>query len=255
MANFPSEGIRINTLYLDSATIGTSLTGKTRYFGQGDISVVCMVHAGTLATGLNASAAGGYDFTVTESTAASVTGSNIARATLNLGAATAMQVYGGGNNMILWCNTAMATTVGITINGITYHGTAVGATANNGALQISRAINGKGSSVKLPHYRAVPETTAGFTAKNLLRIEADDDYGTGLTVEASAAAGTCLPYMTELQGVINISAGQFSTNSPKYIGITFTPLTGLATGAAAAIMLSYPTATPAFNGKVVNVNT
>ena len=162
MANFPSEGIRINTLYLDSATVGTSLTGKTRYFGQGDISVVCMVHAGTLATGLNASAAGGYDFTVTESTAATSAGSNIARATLNIGAATAMQVYGGGNNMIIECNTAMATTVGIIINGITYRGTAVGATANNAAFLLSKAINGKGTSQKLPHYRAVPETIAGL---------------------------------------------------------------------------------------------
>jgi hypothetical protein len=243
--NFPCDAVKITPIYLDSATIGTALTGKTRYIGQGDFSVFCCVHGGTLATGLSASDVGGYGFVLTESSAATVNGSAISGATLNLGAATLMQVY-GAPSIILKVATNCATTVGVTINGITYHGTAVGATAGNGGYMLSRAINGYGTSQKLPHYRAC----ASFTDKTLMRIEPEDDLGTGLEVVCTAAGATIVPYMTELQGFINVGAAKLSTVSPKYIGVNVTPLTALSTGAIGVFMMAYPTGRPAAVGRI-----
>lgn len=237
--NFPIDNVRITPLLFDSATIATSLTGKTKYITQGDFDVFCCVHCGTLATGLTATVAGGYAFTVTEATASTSNGSNIAGATLNLGNATAFEVN-GAPRLILKVATDCATTMGVTINGISYHATAVGATAMNGGMKLSRAINGKGTSVKLPHYRAFPEITTGWNgSKDLVLIEPDDDYGTGLTAQCTAGSGVVI-YQTELQGVIHIRGAKLSTVTPKFIGVTCTPLTGLATGAIGAFMVSHP---------------
>lgn len=250
--NFPIENVRITPLYLDSATISTvstNMPGRTRYFG-GDVSIYCAVHPGTVAIGLSASVAGGYDFVVHEATASTGVASDISGATLNLGAATVCQAV-GVNRAIVKIASDVATTVGLTVNGITYHTTAVGASAMNGSLKMARALNGYGTSVKLPHYRAVGD----YTATDLMLIEPDDEFSTGLTLETSAAAATAVVYMPLLSGCINIAAGKLSTNSPKYLGVSFKPLTGLATGAAGAFLMTHPAANPCAIGKTVSLTT
>jgi hypothetical protein len=134
----------------------------------------------------------------------------------------------------------LATVDGVTINGVRYIGTAVGATAMNGGMKLCRAINGKGTSMKLPHYRAFPEYTTGYVQKDLILIEPDDDYGTGLTAVCTAGS-SIIVYMREMQGVIHISGAKLSTVSPKFIGVTCTPLTGLATGPHGAFLVTHKT--------------
>jgi hypothetical protein len=237
--NFPTGSVKIQPLLVESATISTSLTCKTRFMGQGDFDVLCYARAGTVATGLTATVAGGYGFTVQESSDATAAGSNISGATLNLGNATAFEVN-GAVRLIVQVGTACDTGHSIVLNGITYRTTAVGATAMNGGMKLCRAINGKGTSQKLPHYRAFPEYTTGYVQKDLILIEPDDDYGTGLTAQCTAGSSIVI-YQRELQGVIHVSAAKLSTVSPKFIGVTCTPLTGLATGAHGAFLVTHKT--------------
>jgi len=249
--SYPSEKIRITPLQvLFSTAAATSLNEKTRYNGQGDFSVLVGVRsAASLATGFTATAAMNWDFSVIEATAATANGSVITGATITLGAATAF-VARGGVNSLLKITTDCATTAGITINGITYHGTAVGATASNGGNQVARAINGYGTSVKLPHYTAL----SNYTAKDLVLITADDDMGTGLTVEATAASGI-QNFMVSLQGCIDIQGSKLSTNNPKYIGVVSSALTGETTSVRYAQLISYPSAIPAMPGVKVSCTT
>lgn len=247
---YPSEKVRITPLVaFFSTAASTSLMAKTRYQGQGDFSVLCAIRSGTLATGQSATAAMNYDFSVMESSAATAGGTVITGATLTLGAATAF-VMRGGVNCILKVTTDCATTAGITLNGVRYIGTAVGATANAGAIQIARAINGHGTSEKLPHYTALPT----FTAKDHVLITADDDMGTGITAVCTAGSGIQV-FMSHLQGVIDIQGSKLSTVSPKYIGVLCTPLTADTTSVCYAEMISHPTGKPGMPGVKVSCTT
>ena len=238
MSKYPSEQVRITPLFVNFTTaVATAQEAKTRYAGQGNFSILCGVRvAATLATGYSATAAMKVDFAVSESTAATVAGSVITGATMTLGAATAF-VMRGGVNCILVVTTDCATTAGVTLNGVRYIGTAVGATANAGAIQIARAINGYGSSIKLPHYRAIPT----YTAKDLVLITADDDMGTGITAVCTAGSGVQV-FMSHLQGVIDIQGSKLSTNSPKYIGVNIATTSAETTSVRYAQMISHPTA-------------
>lgn len=255
MAKYPSEKIRITPLLMDFTTAGaTSLNAKTRYTHHGDFSVLVGARiAATLATGMSASVAHSYDFSVIEATAASVAGSVITGATITLGAATACQVY-GAVNLILRCATNLATTENITINGISYNAKTAGATAKNGGAQLADSINGAGTAnafVKLPHYTAYPN----YMQKDLVLLTADDDQGTGLTGVSTGAAGTIQMLMTDLQGVVDIQASKLSTNAPKFIGVAATYLTGETTGIHYAQMISYPSGMPAMPGRKVSCTT
>jgi hypothetical protein len=234
----PCEALRITPIFHDFTTgvTASSLGSKTRYVSQGDFDVLCNVRvAATLSSGMTATAAMHWNFGITESTAATVAGSVITRATVSLGAASAFQPK-GMVNCILKVGTACGTADGVILNGISYHGTAVGATANNGGIQIARAINGYGTSVKLPHYVAYPN----WGAVDQVLVTADDDQGTGLSGECTAGSGIAIR-MTELQGVIHVPAGLLSSNVPKFIGISATFLTAEVTSIKTAHLISYPT--------------
>lgn len=245
-----NEGVRVTPLYgAFSTAAGTSLHGKTRLDGAQDFAVLIQCKAGTVATGVTATAANYWDFTVTESTAATASGSAITGATLTLGAATAAVVRGASIGM-LKVTSDCASSVEVVINGITYRTTAAGATASNGSKKLASAINGHATSPKLLHYRAVAEQDN----TGIVIIEPDDDKGTGLTYYTSAAAATIAPYMIHLQGMIEIGAHKLSTNYPKYIGITASTFNA-STSIVTASLLTYPTASPSFPGKVVTVAT
>ena len=252
---YPSEKVRIVPLL---SIISSKATGddnaKVRYRGQGDFSVLVGVRCGTVMTGstdVTATAAANYDFSVIEATAATVTGSVISGAAITLGASAAFTMKGGVNCM-LQVTTNCGTADGVTLNGITYHGTAVGSgtSASAGSVKIARAINGYGTSNKLPHYTA----HSLYTAKDLCLIAADDDLGTGITASCTANSGIQI-FMSHLQGVIDVQGSKLSTHSPKYIGVGCTALTGLATGAKYAIMISHPTGRPGTPGVKVSCTT
>lgn len=244
--SYPSEKIRIVPLLGKSATVGgTSLFGKTRHNG-GDFSVRCFISGGTAgATEVTATAAANWDFSVLEASAATAAGSVITGATMTLGAATALTLRGAA---ALVCKVAsnLATTVNLTLNGISYHISTAGATADNGAVALARMINGGGTGAtakpKLPHYTAV----ANFSSANLMLVTPDDDQGTGIT--AVATSGGVQIFVSHLQGVINVKGAKLSTVSPKYIGVGCTSLTGIDTSIICADLITFPTVGPAFPG-------
>lgn len=252
MSGYPSEKIRVTPLLVDFSTAAaTALIGKTRYNGQGNFSVLCGVLGGTISTGQTATAANKYDFSIVESTAATAAGSVITGATMTLGAATALTLRGAVN---LVCKVAsnLATTVSLTLNGISYHVSTAGATADSGAVAIARMINGQATGAtaqpKLPHYTAV----ADFASAALVLITADDDMGTGIT--AVATSGGIQIFQNHLQGVIDIQESKLSTNSPKYIGVACTTHAG-DTCVRYAQMISYPTGRPGMPGSKVSCTT
>jgi len=255
--SYPSEKIRIVPLLGQSGTKAaagsTSLCGKTRYNGQGDFSVRCFVHGGTAgATEITATAAANWDFSVIEATAATAAGSVITGATMTLGAVTALTLRGA---VQLVCKVAsnQTTAVNLTLNGLTYHISTAGATAKNGAVALAEAINGGCTGAtrieKLPHYTAIHT----YSSANLMLVTADDDQGTGIT--AVATSGGPQIFVTDLQGVIDVKGAKLSTNTPKYIGVACTALTGLDTSIVVADLISWPTAGPATPGVKVSCTT
>jgi len=252
--SYPSEKIRITPLMTDFSTAAaTSLLGKTKYNGQGDFSILFGVRGSTVtSTGQSATVAMNWDFSVIEATAATAGGSVIAGATMTLGAATAMTLRGAVN---LVCKVAsdLATTVSLTLNGLSYHIGAAGATALNGAQALAAAINGQATGAtavgKLPHYTAI----ANYATADLMLITADDDQGTGIT--AVATSGGVQLFVNDLQGVIDIQGSKLSTESPKYIGVGCTQLTAGDTSVRYAAMLSYPTGKPGMPGVKVSCTT
>ena len=246
-----SEGLVIRPLLMEFSTAAaTSLFGKTQVDGMGDFSVLCQVRCASVSTGHTASAAMNWDFVVTEATAATANGSAITGATLTLGAATVCEVK-GAVNAILKVTSNISSAVQVTINGIVYRTTAAGATASNGAKKLASAINGNATSPGLLHYKAVAEVNN----TGIVHITPSDDMGTGLTYVTTAAAATMVPYMTHLQGCIDIAQSKLSTNYPKFIGVNCTPLTGSATSIMAANLISWPSAAPSMPGKHVNLST
>jgi hypothetical protein len=167
---------------------------------------------------------------------------------MTLGAATAF-VTRGAVNMVCKVASDLATTVNLVVNGITYHTTAAGATALNGAACLAKNINGQLGSRKLPHYSAF----ANYSSANLMLLTADDDQGTGLTVVT--VTGGVQTFLNDLQGVINIQGAKLSTNVPKYIGVGCTSLTASDTSIRFAQMVSWPTGRPGMPGVVVNCTT
>lgn len=250
--SYPSEKIRVTPLLVNFSTLAaTSLIGKTRLRGHGDFSVLCGVLGGTVSTARTATAACKYDFSVIESTAASAAGSAISGATMTLGAATALTLR-GAVNAICKVATNLATTVNLTVNGLTYHISTAGATAKNGAVALAEALNGgcTGATAvaKVPHYSAIHT----FASANLVLLTADDDQGTGLTI--TTVTGGVQVFQNHLQGVIDVQLSKLSTNSPKYIGVACTTHAG-ATGVRYAQLLSRPSAGPAMPGSKVSCTT
>ena len=147
--------------------------------------------------------------------------------------------------------TNLTTASVLTINGITYQATVTGVGTNATActIRMANAINGKATSQKLPHYQAIPN----WRADGLIKIEPDDDMGTGLTIETSAAGSTFVVFPFCLQGIIDVPAYKLSTNTPKYIGVLAGEST--ASGVKTAFMVRKPTAAPAFPGRVITLAT
>lgn len=247
---YPSEAVRITPILVDFSTAAaTSLIGKTLYNGQGNFSVLCGIRASTVtSTGQSGTVAMNYEFSVMEATAATAGGSVITGATITLGAATALTVR-GAVRLLVKVASDLATTASLTLNGISYHGTAAGATASNGAKVLAKYINGNLGNSKLPHYMAI----ADYSSANLLLITPDDDLGTGIT--AVATSGGPQIFLSDLQGVIDVQQSKLSTNTPKYIGVSCTSLTGSDTSVRYAQMLSWPTGKPAYQGVTVSCTT
>lgn len=246
---YPIDKVRVTPLYADFSTAaGTSLIGKTKYMG-GDFAVVCGIRGSTVsATGQSATVACNYDFSVMESTAATAAGSVITGATMTLGAATAM-VLRGAVSMFAQVATDLATTAGLTLNGISYKSTSAGATALNGAKTLAKYINGERGGNKLPHYTAI----ADCSSAGLLYITGDDDLGTGITCESTSGGPQI--FIGDLQGCITVNAGKLSTNTPKYIGVGCTSLTGADTAIRYALLVKYPSGGPGTPGVRVNCTT
>jgi len=251
--SYPSEKVRIVPLLGKSATTGcTSLFEKNRHNG-GDFSIVFGVRGGTAgATAVTATAAANWDISVIEATAASAAGSVITGATMTLGAATALTLR-GAVNLVCKVATNLATTVNLTLNGLTYHISTAGASAKSGAVALAEAINGgcTGATAvqKLPHYTAI----ANFSSDALMLVTGDDDLGTGIT--AVTTSGGVQIFVNQLQGVINVKGAKLSTNTPKYIGVACTVLTGLATSVMHCNMLTFPSGGPATPGVKVDCTT
>lgn len=211
----PTESVRITPLGLFFSTAAASAgAGKLKYFGESDVDIYIAVKGGSDASGISATSANYFGFSITESTAASQAGSVITNATLDLGATAAFTAK-GMIDCVLGVTTDCATTCGVTLNGIRYIGTAVGATALVGGAKLARAINGYGTSVKLPHYTAC----GSYLAKDQVLVYCDDGCGTGLEGACTAGSGIVVR-MTHLAGVVHIPAGKLSTNQPKFLGIT-----------------------------------
>jgi hypothetical protein len=167
---------------------------------------------------------------------------------MTLGAATAF-VTRGAVNMVCKVSSALATTVKLVLNGATYQTTAAGATGANGVTLLSKYINGTLGNNKLPHYTAI----GSYSSANLMLITGDDDQGTGIT--AVTVTGGVQTFLNDLQGVIDIQASKFSTNTPKYIGVACTALTGGDTAIRYAQLISVPNGKPAMPGVIVSCTT
>lgn len=246
-----NEYIRIDPIGAAFTTAAGTTVNLLRINNNDNVMVRCFVKCGTVATGITATAANYIQFSVVEATAASAAGSAISGATVTLGAATAAQAR-GLTRALLRVTSNLTTATEVQINGITYRTTltGVGSSGEAVAAQLASAINGKATSEKLPHYRAV----ANYTDTGVVLIEPDDDAATGLTIITTAAAATIVPLMLELQGAISIARSKFSTNTPKYIGVSWTTFNG-ATNVVICDAVRRPTYSPAFPGRVIQLDT
>jgi hypothetical protein len=249
-----SELVRITPIMGQYGTGASSAVDPQRYMG-GDFSVVVGARFGSTVTlGVTATAANYVQFSVLESTAASAAGSAISGATVTLGAATAAQARGLITGA-LSVSSNLTTAVTVNINGIDYwvRTAGAGSSGESVAAELSSNINGKSSAAgmpKLPHYRAV----ANYSATGVVRIEADDDLGTGLTIITTAAASTIAPWMQTVQGVIDIAASKLSTETPKYISLAVTTFNGT-TAVFWGQVVRQPSGSPAMPGRVVQITT
>lgn len=248
----PLESIRIDPLFANFSTAAATADGKVLLNGGQDFSVMCYTRFGaTVSSGVSASVANYVQFSVTEGTAASANGSVISGATVTLGAATVVQCRGIHTAMLL-VTSNLTTATKITINGIDYQTTqtGVGTSGEGVAEKLASAINGNATSDKLPHYRAA----ANYGATGQILIEPDDDMGTGLTLIATAAGSTIVPYMIKGFGCIDVAGSKLSTNTPKYIGVQVSTYAGV-TAVNAAFLVRRPSAAPCFPGRVVSITT
>lgn len=246
-----SELIRIDPILGNFSTAASTSAPKIRIDGNAKMAIVVSMKAGTVATGMTATAANYVQFAVIEATAASAAGSAISNATVTLGAATAGTVRGAAVGL-LKVTSDLTTASEIQINGITYRTTqtGVGTSGEGAAEKLASAINGNATSNKLPHYRAV----ANWGATGQILVEPDDDLGTGLTLITTGADSTIVPLMSYLQGVIEISPDKLSTNSPKYIGVMTSTGSG-STSLLNAYIVRQPSGSPAFPGRVIDLTT
>lgn len=251
-----SDMIRIDPLIFQD---GTGVTTSNKLLiegagGGGDFSVLCQFSHSTCndaaATAASCSAINAIEFSVCESTANTAAGTVITGATMTLGAATAA-ICRGVAAALVQVTSNLTTASVLTINGISYQTTRTGvATTGEGiAGALASAINGNATSPKLPHYTAV----ANGLATGIVIVSPDDDLGTGLTIETTAASSTFVVFPWVMQGMINVAAAKLSTNSPKYIGIVAGEST--VSGVRAASIIRIPTGAPAFPGRVINVTT
>jgi hypothetical protein len=251
------EGIRMEPLLLSFGTAANTAINKINVKGNADFSVIVGCHAGasaitnaTIVDLFSATAVAAVQFSITEATAASANGSVITGATLTLGAATVGTLRGAVCGLID-VSSDIGTAISVTINGVVYRTTAVGATALSGAAKLANAINGSGTSVPLPHYRAI---TAFLGATDSVSIEPSDEMGTGLTIETTAAGSGIRPFPRFLQGVIDVAGHRLSTNTPKYIGVNVSTH-AMTTAVEYAFLVRKPKHKPAFVGSIMDVTT
>jgi hypothetical protein len=251
MAKRMSEMVRIEPLLSGFTTAAATSVQKINISPNAyKISVLCHVNCGTNSTGASATAANYVQFSVIEATAASANGSAITGATMTLGAATAYQAR-GVYSALLRVSSVLTTAMAVTINGISYQATAAGAGGEGeaAAAMLASAINGKATSRALPHYVAVNS----YGATGNILIEPSDDKAGGLTIETTGGTGLNFS-MISLQGMIDISADKFSTNTPKYIGVLISTAAGT-TNVVNAFLVRQPTGSPSFPGRVISLTT
>lgn len=251
MSKFVNDQIRITPLGIKYGT--AVATSEPFEYKGGDFSVLFQcnfaattVPAGTAADYSATDAGNGIAFTVLEGTAASVAGSAITGATLTLGCGTVCYTRGGVIGMIE-VTSNLTTAVSINVNGIDYHTntTGPGRDGENVATELAAVLNGRGTNEAVAHYTAYPnEVTSGVVV-----LRPNDNQGTGVTIYTTAAGSTYRPFAGMAQGVININAGKLSTNSPKFISVTFGEATADCARSAMVIQDGR------FPGAVVNVTT
>lgn len=254
---YPLERVRIDPLQLNSATAAAT-SEKIRIDGGNDFSILCQAgfHStvGLSECSSNADwsatdAGNAITFSVVESTAASAVGSAIAGATLTLGPSTVCVVRGGAISVIQ-VNSALTTVVSVTINGQSYHTntTGPGRDGESVATELAAVINGRGTNEPLLHYEAIPNGLA----TGLITLRPNDDLGTGLTIESTAAASTMVPFPGLCQGYINVQLSKLSSNTPKYIGVACGESTAQVGRAVSMVRFPSGFGTP---GAVVNCTT
>jgi hypothetical protein len=246
MKNF-SEAYTITPI-IGARTTAAANSPMVRIDGAEDVSVFIHARFGcSNATGISATAAAWTKFSIREGTAASNAGSVITGATMTLGALTA--THCAGLSKALFRVSSNLTTASIlTINGITYQTTltGVGSSGESVAMQLASAINGNASSRGLPHYRAV----ANYTDTGLVLVEPIDAQATGLDVVTTAAGSTFVGLLTNAAGCIELKAKSLSTNTPKYIGISYSTHGAGATAVYSVSLVRKQTYSPTFGGPV-----
>jgi hypothetical protein len=238
------EKIRIEPLLCLSNTAAASEVRKIKWGDESKMLFTFGVGGAAVAGGvISATATSIVQFTLTESTASTAAGSAITGATMSLGCSTAYVVR-NAEAIALTLTSVVSTTGTFSVNGYSYHCTAVDAatTGEGVASALAAAINGSGTFEKLPHYRAY----ANFGATGVVLIAPDDGYGTGLTC-ATANATNFKPRVTKYFGAIELRAEALSTVSPKYIGCVVTTYAG-ASCIRTAEAIRFPSAKPAFAG-------
>jgi hypothetical protein len=250
---FEPMNIAVATAAVGGAIGATSGGGAINVTnGIGDFSVLVGVRGGaTIALGQTATAANYVQFAVYESTAATHAGSAISGATRTIGAATAGHLR-GAVDAILTFSSKHTTAEYLTINGIQY---GVGTTSADGSVAAAKwasAINGHGTCQRLPHYKALVSSTGGFAdTTGKVYLCSDDDQGTGLDIQMTAANSSGNPIgFLNLQGVIDINGHALSTNTPKFLSVKQTTYNG-----TTAIMYAFLLRRGRTPAKVTQLNT
>jgi len=225
MKNF-SEAYTVTPITAARTTAAAN-SPMVRIDGAEDVSVFIHARFGcSNATGLSATSPAYTVFSIREGTAASNAGSVITGATMTLGALTATHCA-GLSRALFRVSSDLTTASKITINGVDYRSTrtGVGTDGEIVAQLVASAINGNATSRALPHYQAV----ANYSDTGLVLIEPTDAAATGLDVVTTAAGSTFVGLLTEAAGCVEVKAQSLSTNTPKYLGVSYSTHGGGAT--------------------------
>lgn len=244
MKNF-SEAYTVTPL-IGARTTAAANSLMSRIDADEDVSIFIAARFGcSNSTGITATAAGWTKFSVREGTAASNAGSVVAGATMVLGALTATHSV-GLSRALFRVSSLLTTVAAVTINGVSYQTTrtGVGTDGEVVAALVASAINGNSTSRALPHYKATPN----YTDTGLVLVEPIDGAATGLDVVTTAAGSPYAGLLTHAAGCIELKARSLSTNTPKYIGVSYSTHGAGATAVYSVSLVRKQNYSPSFAG-------